>query len=197
MYYNVSLVFFSFLWCTLERYRRKILPTFIFVHSRERTCGENVPVRADIAHKNIPLKSRWKIRTSLWLRRPRAMESISTCSNKLHAKFASRSAAVYRANGLNFSIWNISRANYSNYKFLTHEPRHVFGHVCDIVHLSDAATMEKQIKSTTPKTRFKKLFSKNRMDARANIIREKNVIPIEIPLQLREWRVQFPQTKLL
>lgn len=79
-----------------------------------------VPI--SFAHKNISLKSRWKIRTSLWLWRPRAMESISTCSNKLHAKFASRGGAVYRANELNFSICNISHTNYLNYKFLTQFP---------------------------------------------------------------------------
>lgn len=31
------------------------------------TCREDVPVHADIAHKNMQLKSRWKIRTLLLL----------------------------------------------------------------------------------------------------------------------------------
>lgn len=104
-----------------EKFCRRLFSRACICNS---TCRGNV--RAEMAHKNIALKSHWKIRTSLWLRGQRARESISTCSNKLHGKFVSRRAAVYRASGLNFSsICDISRANCSDYKSFA---RCIFGH---------------------------------------------------------------------
>lgn len=105
----------------------------------------------EMAHKNIALKPRWKIRTSLRLRGQRARESILTCSNKLHGKFlVSRGAAVYRASGLNFSsICDISRANCSDYKSFARSTRCIFERVADTLSSLKRylSMMEKRMKT--------------------------------------------------